>query len=158
MLENASTIFPLSWKSLEYEAFMAATASLQSLMAFSSRIFCDVLTPMTPKTDDNGYDDGTANQVLDMVMYPSVAILHALRYGDLEWIFGSRSVGSPRCFCSKLFVTIGGIDGIVGFAGPDGRGTAESPGLADVTCLTVSFIWLPFVPCHTSLQESAIPF
>ena len=50
MLENASTIFPLSWKSLEYEAFMAATASLQSLMAFSSRIFCDVLTPMTPKT------------------------------------------------------------------------------------------------------------
>ena len=110
------------------------------------------------RNDDNGYDDGTANQVLDMVVHPSVAILHALRYGDLERIFGSCSVGSPRCFCSKLFVTIGGIDGIVGFAGPDGRGTAESPGLADVTCLTVSFIWLPFVPCHASLQESVIPF
>ena len=47
------------------------------------------------RNDDNGYDDGTANQVLDMVMYPSVAILHALRYGDLEWIFGVCLIGNP---------------------------------------------------------------
>lgn len=86
---------------MEYEAFMAATASLQSLMAFSSRIFCDVLNAHDAedhnayRNDDNGYDDGTANQVLDMVMHPSVAILHALRYGDLEWIFGVCLIGNP---------------------------------------------------------------
>ena len=49
MLECVDNL-SLELESLEYEAFMAATASLQSLMAFSSRIFCDVLTPMTPKT------------------------------------------------------------------------------------------------------------